>query len=82
MEEWKLMNLKISKKKMSKGEIAEMAYDIEKKITKNSIGKQDHYIASFGGFVFTNYSKKSVFVNKIKISNINKKKLFFYKKNS
>ena len=50
--------LKISKKKMSKAEIAEMAYNIEKKITKNSIGKQDHYIASFGGFIITNYSKK------------------------
>ena len=68
--------LKISKKKMSKAEIAEMAYNIEKKITKNSIGKQDHYIASFGGFIITNYSKKKVFVNKIKISNINQKKLF------
>ena len=68
--------LKISKKKMSKGEIAEMAYNIEKKITKNSIGKQDHYIASFGGFKFTNYSKKKVSINKINISNINQKKLF------
>ena len=43
---------------MSKSQIAEEAYNIEKKITKNSIGKQDHYIASHGGFLITRYGKK------------------------
>ena len=68
--------LKITKKKMSKSQIAEEAYNIEKKITKNSIGKQDHYIASHGGFLITRYGKKRVSVKKLKISKKNKKKLF------
>ena len=50
-----------------------MAYNIEKKITKNSIGKQDHYIASFGGFKFTNYSKKRYSLKRLKLAILTKK---------
>ena len=49
----------------SKKKIAEMAYDIEARITNNSLGKQDHYIASFGGIKHIQYKK-----NRIKISSI------------
>lgn len=68
--------LKISNKKMSKSQVAELAYEIEKKITKNSVGKQDHYIASYGGLIFTKYGKKKVTVKDINISEVNKNKLF------
>jgi len=56
----KLQNQNLSKKK-----IAEMAYEIEARITNNSLGKQDHYIASFGGIKFIQYTK-----NRIKVSSI------------
>lgn len=68
--------IKIIKKKMSKSDIAELAYIIEKKITKNSIGKQDHYIAAHGGLILTRYNKRKITVNRIKISNKNKIELF------
>jgi hypothetical protein len=54
---------------LSKRRISEMAYSIEEKITKNAIGKQDHYIASFGGFKHIQYKK-----NRIKVSPINLEK--------
>ena len=56
----KLKNLKYTKKK-----IAELAFEIESKITKNSIGKQDHYIASFGGLKHIIYTSKKIKVIKI-----------------
>ena len=37
-----------------------MAYDIEARITNNSLGKQDHYIASFGGIKHIQYNKKKI----------------------
>ena len=56
----------------SKRKIAEMAYEIEAGITNNTLGKQDHYIASLGGIKHIQYKK-----NKIKISSIilDKKKI-------
>jgi D-glycero-alpha-D-manno-heptose-7-phosphate kinase len=62
----------LENKIFSKKKIAEMAYEIEARITNNSLGKQDHYIASFGGFKHIQYKK-----NKIKISSIilDKKKI-------
>ena len=56
---------KIQNKNLSKKKIAEMAYEIEARITNNSLGKQDHYIASFGGIKHIQYKK-----NRIKISSI------------
>ena len=64
----KLINRKLSRRKL-----AEIAYRIEKKITKDTLGKQDHYISAFGGFKLIRYKK-----NKVTIRNILKKdKLFF-----
>ena len=63
---------RLENKIFSKKKIAEMAYEIEARITNNSLGKQDHYIASFGGIKHIQYKK-----NKIKISSIilDKKKI-------
>ena len=64
----KLINRKLSRRKL-----AEIAYKIEKKITKDTLGKQDHYISAFGGFKLIRYKK-----NKVTIRHILKKdKLFF-----
>ena len=56
--------LKLENKKISKRKIAELAFKIESKITNNSIGKQDHYIAAFGGIKFIEYKKNSRKKNK------------------
>lgn len=55
----------LENKNFSKKKLAEMAYAIEAKITDNALGKQDHYIASFGGIKHIQYKK-----NRIKISSI------------
>ncbi len=56
---------KLQNKNFSKRQIAEIAYEIEARVTKNSLGKQDHYIATYGGIKHIQYKK-----NKIKISTI------------
>jgi len=56
---------KLDNKNFSKKEMAEMAYSIEAKITNNSLGKQDHYIASFGGIKHIVYKKKKILVSSI-----------------
>jgi D-glycero-alpha-D-manno-heptose-7-phosphate kinase len=63
---------KLENKIFSKKKIADMAYEIEARITNNSLGKQDHYIASFGGIKHIQYKK-----NIIKVSSIilDKKKI-------
>jgi D-glycero-alpha-D-manno-heptose-7-phosphate kinase len=66
---------KLSNKNISKKKIAELAFLIEKKITKNSVGKQDHYAAAFGGLNYTIYKKNKVtvlpiIINKKKIKNL------------
>jgi D-glycero-alpha-D-manno-heptose-7-phosphate kinase len=55
----------LENKNILKKKIAEMAYEIEARITNNSLGKQDHYIASFGGIKHIQYKK-----NRIKVSSI------------
>ena len=57
----------LQKKKLTKEKIAETSFDIERNILKHPIGKQDDYIASFGGFNRINFEKKSVKVIPIKI---------------
>jgi len=47
--------------------ISEIAFKIENKITNNSLGKQDHYIAAYGGLRKITYKKKHVAVEKITI---------------
>jgi D-glycero-alpha-D-manno-heptose-7-phosphate kinase len=53
---------KLEQKIFSKKKIADLAFKIESKITDNSIGKQDHYIASYGGFNYIQYKKNQTFV--------------------
>ena len=56
---------KLDNKNFSKKEIAEMAYSIEAKITNNSLGKQDHYIAALGGMQHILYKKKKILISPI-----------------
>ena len=62
-------------KSITKQKLAEIAFKIENKITKNSLGKQDHYIASFGGMNLINYSKNKIKVRNLKIREKNKRYL-------
>ena len=64
--------LKLEKKFFSKKKIAELAYKIEAKITNNSLGKQDHYIAAYGGIMYIKYTKSQITVSPVIL---NKKKL-------
>lgn len=57
----------LMKKKLSKQKIADIAFHIERNILKHPIGKQDDYIASFGGFNYIKFEKDVIKVNPIKI---------------
>ncbi len=63
-----LMNKTISEKKL-----AEVAFRIENRVANYSLGKQDHYIASYGGINLIRYNKKGVIVKKISIGKKNEK---------
>ena len=54
-----ILLFEMQEKKVSKIKAAEIAFKIENKITNNALGKQDHYIASFGGFKKITYKKKN-----------------------
>tara|TARA_A100001015_G_C15042950_1_gene741134 strand:+ start:4095 stop:5078 length:984 start_codon:yes stop_codon:yes gene_type:complete len=69
---------RLKKIKYNRKQIAELAFKIESKITNNSIGKQDHYIASFGGFRHITYSSKEIKIKKLDQS----KKILNYISNS
>lgn len=56
---------------MSKYQLAETAFKIEKKIVGESLGKQDHYAAAFGGINEILYTKKKVIVKPIVMSKKN-----------
>ena len=61
---------------MSVSELAEAAFNIEKKIVGDDIGKQDHYAAAFGGFNRINYKKNDqISINPINLSEIKKNKI-------
>lgn len=73
----------LKKEKINFSKICEIAFNIENKITNNSLGKQDHYIAAHGGLKKILYKKNKVEINKIniskrKISYINKNLIFFW----
>ena len=53
---------------ISKRELANKSVYIEKKILKESVGYQDQFASSFGGFNIINFSKKKISVNSINIS--------------
>lgn len=67
---------KLQKKNFSKKKMAEMAYSIEAKITHNSIGKQDQYIASFGGIGHVKYKKSKILFSPIILDKKKIKHLF------
>jgi len=56
---------------MSKYQLAETAFKIEKKIVGESLGKQDHYAAAFGGINEILYTKKKIIVKPIVMSKKN-----------
>ena len=56
-------------KKLSKLQLAKIASEIEMKLNKNIIGKQDHFAATFGGFNAFKFLKN----NKVNIRNLNLK---------
>lgn len=58
----------LQKKILSNKEIAETAFHIERDILNHPIGKQDDYIAAFGGFNFINFNSKQVDVTPIHLS--------------
>tara|TARA_B110000438_G_scaffold302276_1_gene359487 strand:+ start:1018 stop:2031 length:1014 start_codon:yes stop_codon:yes gene_type:complete len=65
----------LKKEKWSKERTAETAYDIGRKILHWPIGKQDEYIASFGGFNFITFKKNKISVQPIKLKKSSKKEL-------
>lgn len=64
----------LKQQKINFKKIAEIAFKIENKITNNSLGKQDHYIAAYGGLKKITYSGK-VNVKKINLTKKNAKYL-------
>jgi len=57
----------LMKKKLSKQKIAETAFQIERNVLKHPIGKQDDYIAAFGGFNYIKFKKNKITVTPLKI---------------
>ena len=55
----------LKQQKINFKKIAEIAFKIENKITNNSLGKQDHYIAAYGGL------KKIIYGSKVNVKEIN-----------
>ena len=57
-----------NQEQISKRELANKSIYIEKKILKESVGYQDQFASSFGGFNIISFSKKKISVNPINIS--------------
>ena len=53
--------------KLNLNQIAELAFKIESKLSDNSLGKQDHYIAVYGDFNVIKYKKNKIIVSKLKL---------------
>lgn len=73
----------VKKEKINLRKIAEIAFRIENKITNNSLGKQDHYIAAYGGLRKILYTKNKINVARInldksKVENLSKNLLFLW----
>ena len=64
-----------NKIKLSKKDLSKKAIFIEREVLKESVGFQDQYSCSYGGFNVIKYSKKNVSVNSLRINNKNKKLL-------
>ena len=65
-----------TKKNISKKELSNLSYYIEKKLMKESVGRQDQTWASYGGFNHIKFSKKNVSVSKVVIKDKIKNQLF------
>lgn len=65
----------LKNQKLSKEKIAETAFHIERDVLKHPIGKQDDYIASFGGFNYIEFSKNKTKVKPIKLTKSSMKEL-------
>tara|TARA_E500000178_G_C17015713_1_gene752828 strand:+ start:657 stop:1670 length:1014 start_codon:yes stop_codon:yes gene_type:complete len=65
--------------RLNKKKIAEKAVYIEREVLKESVGLQDHYACTHGGFNVIEYSKKRISVNPIKMK---KNKINYLLKNS
>lgn len=61
---------KLQKKKFSKREVAEKSFFVERNILKHPIGKQDDYVASFGGLNYIKFSKDRITVTPIKLKKL------------
>jgi len=66
---------KITKKPMNKEKIAETAFHIGRKVLKWPIGKQDEYIAAYGGLNYIKFSKNKTTVSPIRLSRSTKTEL-------
>ena len=58
---------KLQKKNFSKKQIAEKSFFIERNILLHPIGKQDDYIASYGGLNYIKFSKSNITVTPIRL---------------
>ena len=65
-----------NEKNISKKELSNLSYYIEKKLMKESVGRQDQTWASYGGFNHIKFSKKNVSVSKVVIKDKIKNQLF------
>lgn len=72
----------MKKQKINLKKIAEIAFKIENKITNYSLGKQDHYIAAYGGLKKITYKDKinikKINISKKKINDLNNNLLFLW----
>ena len=60
--------LSMKSKTWPKNKIAETAFHIERKILHHPVGKQDQYIASFGGFNYIKFQKNRIQISPIKLN--------------
>ena len=58
----------LNKLKWKNEEIAETSFHIERNVLHHPIGKQDDYIASFGGLNFIRFTKEQISIEQIKIN--------------
>lgn len=78
----------INHNKVNKYELAEQACHIEMNLANHSVGKHDHYLASFGGFTFLEIEKSGkvqagyLNIDPITIEQFRKKILLFYTGNN
>ena len=58
----------LNKLKWKNEKVAETSFHIERNVLQHPIGKQDDYIASFGGFNFIRFTKEQIYVEPIQIN--------------